>query len=99
MLIEGQFGKDAPVSFVVDTGADASLLSEADAKKMEIDFSALEQPHDITGVGGSLGVHDEGAILIFDDGSRSLPIPIHLGIAGRGSSQFPSLLGSPRAAN
>jgi len=60
---------------------------------MEVDFSALEQPHDITGVGGSLGVHYEGSILVFDDGIRSLPIPIHLGIAGRGSSRFPSLLG------
>lgn len=91
-----RLGKDAPVSFVVDTGADASLLSEADAEMMEIDYSALEQPRDIAGVGGFLGVHCESAILVFDDGSSSLSIRIDLGIAERGSStafQFPSLLG------
>ena len=92
-----RLGKDAQVSFVVDTGADASLLSEADAEKMKIDYSALEQPDDIAGVGGFLGVHHEEAILVFDDGSSSsLPIRINLGIAERGSStalQFPSLLG------
>ena len=91
-----RLGKDAQVSFIVDTGADASLLSEADAVKMKIDYSALEQPDEIAGGGGLLGVHHEEAILVFDDGSSSLPIPIHLGIAERGSStalQFPSLLG------
>lgn len=91
-----RLGNDAQVSFIVDTGADASLLSQADAETMGIDYSALEQPADIAGVGGFLGVHPEEAILIFDDGSSTLPIRIQLGIAERGTSiapQIPSLLG------
>ena len=91
-----RLGNDAQVSFIVDTGADASLLSQADAETMGIDYSTLEQPADIAGVGGFLGVHHEEAILIFDDGSSTLPIRIKLGIAERGTSiapQVPSLLG------
>ena len=89
-----RLGKDAQVSFVVDTGADESLLSEADAEKMKIDYSALEKPtDDCAGVGGSLGVHHEEAYLVFDDGSSRRAFQIELGIAERGSGQFPSLLG------
>ena len=62
-----RFQNDAQVSFVVDTGTDQSLLSEWDAiNKLGIDYDRLNGYTRCEGVGGSLGVYPEDAMLIFE---------------------------------
>ena len=93
-----RFQNDAQVSFVVDTGADQSLLSEWDAtNKLGIDYDRLNGYTSCEGVGGSLGVYPEDAMLIFEDRKgRRLAFNIEINVAERKSDarfQLPSLLG------
>ncbi|MGA3406150.1 MAG: aspartyl protease family protein [Candidatus Bathyarchaeia archaeon] len=49
-----------PVLFLIDTGSTGSFLSEIDAKRFGLDYSALKQlPHDewVTGIGGNLPLY------------------------------------------
>ena len=58
----------AHVLFLVDTGADKSLLSANDARRLGINYRALGAPDPITGVGGALAVYPvQQATLAFAD--------------------------------
>ena len=60
---------ESDISFLVDTGADASLLMPSDAANMNLDYDALlpaEQPP--IGIGGTIEAYTHPAVLLF--GSR-----------------------------
>ena len=91
-----RFRKDTHVSFVVD--ADQSLLSEWDAtNKLGIDYDHLNGYTRCEGVGGSLGVYPEDAMLIFEDRKgRRLAFNVEINVAEQkldAGLQLPSLLG------
>ena len=93
-----RLSKEAQIAFVVDTGADQSLLSAGDSvTKLGIDYQSLRNPTTCHGVGGPLVTYPENARIIFgphDDAWRAFEIEI--GIAEYNpdaAGEFPSLLG------
>ena len=55
------------VSFLVDTGADASVLMPADTKKLGIDFRSLRNPTTSQGIGGLAQGFNETVVMSFSD--------------------------------
>jgi hypothetical protein len=64
-LVIPQFNVDARISFLVDTGADSSLIAPADAKEMGIDIARLGSPVRSLGVGGTALSHRARGTLVF----------------------------------
>ena len=55
------------VAWLVDTGADSSLLNPSDALLLGIDFSQLRGRAESRGVGGRAETYIEQAMLVFDE--------------------------------
>ena len=86
----------AHVLFLVDTGADKSLLSANDARRLGINYRALGAPDTITGVGGALAVYPVQATLAFADSEARVHFyTLTLDVASSDTEQYemPSLLG------
>ena len=60
------------LSFLVDTGADASTLMPADGLAIGIDYQALIDPTVVGGMGGNATCFQENAVLAFDEPNRNL---------------------------
>ena len=89
-------GAWAHVLFLVDTGADKSLLSASDARRIGIDYAALGAPSGIVGVGGSLDAYPVQADIAFADSEAKVHIyRLTIDVASSDSEQYelPSLLG------
>ena len=83
------------VSFLVDTGADRSMVGPADAMRMGVPYDLLESSSLITGIGGVKTVYLENAVLGFA-GSAHLylyVLPIGLTEHDPDLEGVPSLLG------
>ena len=89
--------RDGVVQFIVDTGADQTLIAYEDAVDLGVDFEQYNQSSVVAsvGVGGSLRVYPEGGRLIVRDaGDNYHPFDITLGLAERNPDGWiPSLLG------
>ena len=85
------------ISFLVDTGADRTVLLVDDASKMQIDYSRLKFGKQISvGIGGSTRHYIEPAIVTFEEAGRRLHVyQIELAIAQYNGKlrRVPSLLG------
>jgi hypothetical protein len=83
------------VSFLVDTGADGTVLMPADSKKLGINFKSLRHPTTSEGIGGAAQGFNETAVLSFSDRSYiySYSLTIELSAPTRHNHRFPSLLG------
>ncbi|MCJ7443947.1 MAG: retropepsin-like domain-containing protein [Methanotrichaceae archaeon] len=71
---------DVLIDFLIDTGADATMLSPQDAMRIGIDISSLDQGGEISGVGGSIETRvlkDVGLIFINPDNNK-LELECHL---------------------
>jgi predicted aspartyl protease len=77
-----------PVEFLVDTGADRTILSPLDAMRLGINLDTLESGLPSTGVGGQAETRTIEAVLTID----SLSMPLTLTIIET-SRPIPSLLG------
>jgi hypothetical protein len=89
-------GLVADISFLVDTGADRSILMPIDAIRMGLDYSALSANLSATGVGGSVRMYAQDASIAFLDGRKRIRLyEIALGIVGptHYNRRTPSLLG------
>ena len=83
-------------AFVVDTGADTTVLSRSDAIAIGVDLERLKEPYEAGGIGGTMMMHPERASVVLLDGSSEMSFDIEIGIPeenGDGSEELPSLLG------
>ncbi len=60
------------LSFLVDTGADASTLMPAEGHTIGINYQALINPTVVGGMGGNASCFRETAVLAFDEPNRNL---------------------------
>ena len=90
-----QLGFRGLVSFLVDTGADGTVLMPADTKRLGIDFSSLRNPTTSEGIGGAARGFVERAVLSFSDRRYiyAYLLPIEVSAPTRYNLRFPSLLG------
>ena len=65
---------EGDISFLMDTGADSSILMPGDAKKLGIDFGTLNGDRVCGGIGGSVHCYLEPALLAFSD----LGVAVHV---------------------
>ncbi len=87
---------EAGVSFIVDTGADQTVLMPTDAIAAGVNYRKLIQENIVSGVGGSLKCFAERAILIVSDDKKLFAYVTDILIAEKkaGKQGFcPSLLG------
>lgn len=83
---------------MVDTGADATVLSRSDAESLGVDFAGLEDPYDVGGIGGTMRMYSVPAAVCLSDGSNERFFMLPIGIPERihddgGYDEMPSLLG------
>lgn len=86
----------AKVSFLVDTGAEITLLMPKDAATLGIDFGSLiPMPALISGVGGDVRLYRASASIVFSDEANHYVYRAELAIAepGEHNRGLPSLLG------
>jgi hypothetical protein len=89
------FKAAAVVPFLVDTGADCSLLMPADARRLGIDFSKLHYTRKSYGIGGVCKEHRVPALLIVSDERVAYGYRFALSIAEPSPDleECPSILG------
>lgn len=96
-LIIPRLNLRSDISFLVDTGADRSVLLVDDAAKMRIDYSALRVGERTSvGIGGTTRHYVEPALVTFEEAGKRLHVyEIELAIArsDRKLRRVPSLLG------
>ena len=91
-----RLGLSGYIDFLVDTGADTTTIHPPDADLLNLDYGVLdlaEQP--IFGIGGVNYVHEEPAVISFQDRRvvYSYSIIITIPQATEYNDEFPSLLG------
>jgi len=57
----------ASVQFLIDTGADVTVLSLTDAKRLGVDYASLKDKEDGMGLGGHAELYVEDALIAFSD--------------------------------
>lgn len=90
-----RLGLWADLSFVVDTGADMTLLMPSDAIALGVDFRSLVGSQFIVGIGGTTHSYAERAVLVFAD-RRLLyvyDISVHFVAPSHQLADVPSLVG------
>ncbi|MDP9236268.1 MAG: retroviral-like aspartic protease family protein [Chloroflexota bacterium] len=96
-LVIPQFNIDARISFLVDTGADNSLIAPADAKEMGIDYTELGKPVESLGMGGIALSHPVRASLAFVDPGKFVYVyhldALDIAVPDPEIEEMPSLLG------
>ena len=96
-LVIPQFNIDARISFLVDTGADSSLIAPADAKQMGIDHTKLGTPFESLGMGGIALSHTVRGSFAFTDPGRFVYIyhldTLDIAVPDPEIEEMPSLLG------
>lgn len=89
------FNASAVVPFLVDTGADCSLLMPADAQRLDIKFEKLIYTRKSYGIGGECKEHRVPALLIVSDHKTAYAYRFGLSIAEPTPAleECPSILG------
>ena len=90
-----RLGIAANVSFLIDTGADRSVLMPLDGTRINLDYSCLENETRCTGIGGSSVAFHESGVISFSDGIAIYMYEVGLLIPKpkRGTMKTPSVLG------
>ena len=95
LIVPGQ-GLSSNLSFLVDTGADRTMLMPADARQMGLDYSQLTRRTESVGIGGASLNFVEQATLVFLEPERFLQvyvIDIRIAAPSLEIMDLPSLLG------
>ena len=96
-LIIPKLNVDAIVSFLVDTGADTSLLAPADGRAVGVDHQRLGKVVTSLGTGGLAESQTVRASLVFTDPGRAHYIyhldPLDVAVPHPDIDEMPSLLG------
>lgn len=64
-LILPRLNIQGDISFLMDTGADSSMVMPSDARRLGIPFDILQGDRECSGVGGTIHSFPERAILVF----------------------------------
>ena len=90
-----RFGIDGRVHFLVDTGADITVLHPDDGIDLHCPFDALENPAEFVGVGGTLRYFMEPASITFGEGpdAEEFDLLISIGKPNPVTAGLDSLLG------
>jgi hypothetical protein len=88
-------GVGGNVSFLVDTGADKTVVMPLDGRRLGIDYAALRDPVEALGIGGASTDYEEDAALAFADGEYLYVyrLVVHIATPIPEISTVPSLLG------
>ena len=84
------------ISFLMDTGADSSVVMPGDAKRLGVLYDTLEGDRECSGIGGTVHSFVEQAILVFTDPNVMLygyDLQIDIMPDGPEMDEVPSLLG------
>jgi predicted aspartyl protease len=83
------------VPFLMDTGADCTLLMPADGARLKIDYAGLDYKHTSIGVGGECKEHPAATILMVSNATTVYAHKRAIGIAERRPElmEMPSILG------
>ncbi len=83
------------ISFLVDTGAGRTMLSVDDAIRAGVDFGELTGAENVGGIGGTVTMFEEPAVMIFQEPGtlHVYQISILIPPATPDMSRIPSLLG------
>lgn len=94
-VILPRFGLSGDFSFLIDTGADGSLLMPGDGRLLKLDFSQLVNERVAQGIGGGARTFTESALLTFADGQNVFGYFVELGILEDSDemASTPSLIG------
>lgn len=68
-VIIGGLNLSGPISFLLDTGADQTVIMPTDGTRLGIDFAALKNKFTSYGVGGAAECFRESAIISFKEGT------------------------------
>lgn len=95
-LLLPRFGLKAPVSFLVDTGSDTTILHPADGRMLHCTFDLLDNPAEFLSAGGVWLYYMEPAVLSFSDvdgGTSEFAIDISVAKPDPATEGLDSLLG------
>lgn len=84
------------ISFLLDTGADSSIIMPGDAQRLGVPFDRLQGDHECGGIGGTIRHFAEQAVLVFSDSGVALyayELQIAVMPNDPGMEEVPSLLG------
>ena len=83
------------VRFLVDTGADKTFLSHADAERIGVSFGRFSEDHRKIGtrVGGDLSYYELSARVLFQNDAQRWYYDLCIGLIEDGQDSLPSLLG------
>jgi hypothetical protein len=82
---------NSPIAFLVDTGADESLIMPSDGIAIGIDYTKLKPSLLYLGIGGSVRIHTEQAFMAFSEPLSTFIYDVKVGI----SELNPDLMGAP----
>jgi hypothetical protein len=95
-LIIPRLAITADISFLVDTGADRSLLMPLDSERLGIDTSELDGDLESTGIGGAIHNFVERAVLVLSEPKVAIHLyylDLCISPPDPGIQDIPSLLG------
>lgn len=96
-LVIPRFNIDASISFLVDTGADSSLIAPADAREMGIDYAKLGGAVESLGMGGIALSYPVKCSLAFRDPGKCIYVyhldALDIAAPDPEIEEMPSLLG------
>jgi len=75
LILLGDQQPTSDVSFLIDTGADSTMLMPADAVRMGIDFGQFRRQTEAVGIGGTARTFVERAAVVFSEPRRFLLDP------------------------
>ncbi len=91
-----RFKLKGEVSFLVDTGADRSIISPSDTLRLGVNFDLLSDESESLGIGGALRYFNERALLVFTSTDKIVHIyDVPVGVIPLRNEylSLPSLLG------
>lgn len=94
-LILPRFNIQGEVEFLVDTGADSTILHPLDGQKLGLPFGELQSEIVSVGIGGDHRYFLEDAVLLFEDDTllREYRCEVLVGKPSSNLNRLPSLLG------
>ncbi|MCH8188606.1 MAG: retroviral-like aspartic protease family protein [Proteobacteria bacterium] len=87
---------DGYVSFLVDTGADTTVLMQTDGARLGLDYSRLKNETFAIGVGGEAKIYREPVNLVFSEAGTRIHLyvlDLHVLEPKSANKTMPSLLG------